>query len=176
MIPVHRSLALLIVFGAPAVVGAQNCKEVLAVDAAIKNSRSLNGKVICVRGILRPISDSKGTGVMVHELISAERASAGQNAIGVMDWSVESGIDAQLYKPGSFRRLDELLEGIGGIRPSPRIEVVFRGAIMNEKGLFKGLSSRLPRDTLYDPLRGLSYSVEFVLLEVISANKVQALR
>jgi hypothetical protein len=52
------------------------------------------------------------------------------------------------------------------------IEVVVKGVLLHEKGLFKSLSARLPPGTLYDPLRGLSYSIEFVLLEVVSAKAI----
>lgn len=164
------AIVLFIAWGVPYLLVAQDCKDVLTVDHVIRYARSLNGKIVCIKGVLRPIRDSTKTSVFIHELTSKAGADARsrKEVIGVMEGSGDAPVGADQYKPQSFKLLDLLSENV-----PPALDVVLRGAIMHEKGLFRKLSARLPSDSLYDPFRSLSYSVEFVLLEVVSVKEMK---
>jgi hypothetical protein len=166
----HFLPPLLAVVCTPLFLLSQECKEILSVDAAVRRARDLDGKVICLQGVLRPIPTRDKTSATIHEIVSDGSAGVGsrKTVIGVVEGSGAPGIDAGQYRPESFKLLDQAEKDI-----SAPVVVVLRGALMNEKDLFKKLSARLPRDPMYDPLRDLAYSVEFVLLEVISAKPIQ---
>jgi len=146
---------------------ADPCKEVLTVEIAIRNAPKLDGKNICLTGIVHPIS---GTTFLIHEITSTARSgtTAKLPAIGIVDWSPETGIREAEYRPGSFKMLEDYFDK--GPSLSGSFRVICRGALMYKRHFFRQLDARLPPDSLYNPLRGLSYTVELVLLEVLSVT------
>jgi hypothetical protein len=146
---------------------AKPCKGVLSVEIAIRNAPKLDGKSVCLAGIVRPI---EGTTFLIHEITSPARsgAAAKSPAIGIVDWSPETGTEESDYRPESFRMLEAYF--VGQQNSGRSLRVVFRGMLMYKRDLFRRLDERLPPDLLYDSVRGLSYSVEFVLLEVLSVT------
>lgn len=178
MTRVRIDLVVCILLATPLLAVAQRCDRVLTVEEVIRDSRKLDGRTTCVKGVLRPILDSRNRAFAFLELIplgSVTGRTQPKDIIGMMEWSAETEIDGAEYRPDSFKLLEPLTgEKIGDKRLVPTFEVVVRGAIMHEKGFFKRLSARLPSSSLYDPLRGLSYSVEFVLLEVVTVKLAKA--
>ena len=49
-------------------------------------------------------------------------------------------------------------------------QVVFRGSLFYKKGMIRKLQKRLPQGAPYDSLRGLSFRIELVLLEVLEVH------
>lgn len=92
----------------------------------------------------------------------------------MLEWSQESGVPGDLYKPESFGVLSRLYEdGMSAGERWAVIEVTYRGVFIFGRGLMRRLADELPPDSLYDPLRRPAYALEFVLLEVVSARIVK---
>jgi hypothetical protein len=150
---------------------AEDCRRVMTVDGAISNARRLNGKIVCVRGVVEPSVYSWRTAALVFKMHNGRDADGWRKRreIGVIDWAPETGVDAALYKPDSFKLFDRIPNSPESGKP---LAVVFRGAIMCRKGFLRQLAARLPTGELYDPVRGLSFPVELVVVEVVSANAI----
>lgn len=148
---------------------AEPCKEVRSVAGAIRAARKLDGKIICLKGVIPPRLTLNKTASIAVELrpLSFSKGSRRQ-AIGIIEWGEESSIDRTSYKPESFKLLDAATRDNGGL--AKPLTVVLRGQLAYEKHYYKNLSPRLPAGELYDPIRGLAYRVEFVVLEILSAD------
>src|SRR5262245_34961184 len=84
-----------------------SCKQTVTVQTAIVNAKKLDGKLVCIKGRLRTIAESRGTSF--SELI-ADRSSTydrgSRAAIGIVEWSSDEGIHGATYKPESFKLLE----------------------------------------------------------------------
>ena len=148
------------------------CKEVHSVGSAIRNARKLSGSIICLNGVILPHLNSRKTSSMLFELrpSSSTKGPKGQ-AIGLLEGDDESGIAKGFYKPDSFKLLNETTLGKGSL--GKPVNVLIRGQLAYGKGFFKTRFAELPPGELYDPLRGLSYQVEFIIGEFLSAKVIR---
>ena len=163
-------------FSAPFSKASGMCRTPFTVRAAVERAPLLDGKTICIKGWVYPVpdADSAGRGVFITELLptGTRMATKGRGfAIGLVGPSDTSPDYAQ-YAPDTFKKIDDLIEE--GVTTPPVIEVVLRGVIAKNRRLGDKVAAELPSDDpFYDPLRKPSHSVEFIILEVISAKKVR---
>jgi hypothetical protein len=164
-------------FSAPFSKASDACRTPLSVKTAVRRAQLLDGKTICLKGWEYPIvaPGSAGRTVFVNELVpsGASRSLREKRvAVGLVEGSSDSAPENAQYIPDSFKKIDDLWEE--GPSTQPVIEVVLRGIIVRNKGLANKVAAQLPSDDpFYDPLRRPSHSVEFIILEVISAKKVR---
>ncbi len=170
---------LLILYGALAgasISGAsETCGDPLSVRTALRRARVLDGKIICIKGLVYPVAAPKSAGraLFVNELFpTGVRVSMREKglAIGLVEGSADAGPGHTQYVSDSFKKIDAQWEE--NARTQPVIAVVLRGVIMRDKGLAKKVAAQLPSDDpYYNPLRMASHRVELVILEVVSAKK-----
>ncbi len=153
--------------------GEAGCPRVLEASQVLKDGRALDGKVVCVRGILRPVVVPQWESAsLVYELlpIRREKSAKAGRALGMIEWSPDLGIEEGLYKPESFGILDRAKPGPGSGAP---LDVTIRASVEYMKNLFAKLPPVIPDDPQTEAARASRYKVELIILEII---KVQSVR
>lgn len=153
--------------------GETGCPRVLEASQVLNDGRALDGKVVCVRGMLLPVVVPQWESTsLIYELLPRRReksARAGR-ALGMIEWSPEMGIEESLYKPDSFGILDRAKPGAGSSAP---VDVTIRAMVEYKKNLFARLPPAIPESPQTEAMRGSRYKVELVVLEIVKVEGVQ---
>jgi hypothetical protein len=156
---------------------AQPCPKVYSVEEVIQSSRLLNGKTICVAGLIRS-RIGWGIGTFAWGVESRKASSAakkGRRRIGIVDGAEAKGVPRNQYKPASFELL-EVDASPKNVGPDGEYvhEVEVRGVFVLDKQIVKGLMKNWPRDYPFEPPSFEANRFEFLLLEVLSAHLLSA--
>ncbi len=82
--------------------------------------------------------------------------------VGLVEWSPETGIREEYYKPDSFALLPQTRSAN---EQSRRVEVTIRAAVAYKKNLFASLPLNVPEE-----IRRARYDVELIVLEIVKAR------
>ena len=161
-----RGLCLL----ALTVTARAECKSALGVRDAVRNAQTLDGKPVCLHGM---IVMTRGS-TLVQELLPLpmKGRQVAKNRIGLVDWSPETGISEGQYRPESF---DLLLAKEPGAptEAGSRLSVTVRGVLMYKKNLRARVASVRPNSPEVRLMREARFEVELVLLEVVKSNVIR---
>lgn len=174
---IHFRVAVLFVFvGTAAVTGgaASDCTRLWTIPELVRAGSRLDGQVVCVRSVLRPLPlrDRTSPSVFVYEAIPRRGESGGQR-VGLLAWDKELGIDESLYRPSSEDLLTKAAARCGGITQDElSFDVNFRAVVEYRKGLTERAYSALPPALSAEKPRRTRYDIELVLLEVLKATAI----
>ncbi len=163
-----KSLAWLILL-APVARSGEPCARVLSINGAIKTAAALDGTLVCIHGTIP-------AGAVQTEIVSTEKPRwvpwrGGIRRIGLIDGE-NSPLHGHLYRPKTFDPLDSI--GNREVGGTNSLEVVLFGVLLYNRNVVKALSEKAPPgDDRYDPIRGLSYPVEFIALQLVSAKQAR---
>src|ERR1700685_4005230 len=127
--------------------GEGGCARVLRVREVVRDARSLDGTIRCVRGLLTPKAIPQWhSASLVYELLPLRREQAPKfrQALGVIEWSPETGVDEALYNPDSFDLLNRATQA-GGPTVA-KLDVTIRVAVEYKKDLFRRLPQLTPEN------------------------------
>jgi len=116
--------------------GAADSKQILNVSDVLRDAPGLDGQIICIRGMLVPttVPEWGPDAELFQELVplpakSTEQPPRATAKLGLVDWSLETGIREEYYKPDSFDLLSD-----GGLksraRRTSRLDVTALAAVM----------------------------------------------
>jgi hypothetical protein len=152
----------------------QPCATVYSVEEVIQKSRFLDGKSICIVGLIRVRVSREGSQKLAFEIESKKPlvlANRGKARIGIVDVAETEGIFLNQYKPNSFELLD-VAASLKNARPDAEyvLEVEIKGAIVLNKKIQKRIVEQWPSDY---PIKAPAFKpnrFELILLEVLSAH------
>jgi len=153
------------------------CTKVWALAEVVRNASTLDGRLVCVRALLRPLpmQDRSSPSLFVYEAVSVSRkdGSAPADRVGLVDWGKDLEIDESLYKPESERRLEEMASRCPAIpKGQVSFDAEFRAVVEYKKGLTARAYAALPPNLIRERPRRTDYTVEFVFLELLKAKAV----
>jgi len=152
----------------------QTCARAYSVEEVIQQSQYLNGKSICVVGLIRVGVSGGGSQKLAFEIESKKTlasANLKKARIGIVDGAETKGTLLNQYKPASFELLD-VDASLKTARPDAEyiLEVEIKGVLVINKQMQKRITQQWPRDY---PIKAPSLKpnrFELILLEVLSAH------
>ena len=155
----------------------EGCRQVLAVTDVLNHARALDGKIVCVRGLVVPglVPQWKGAALMSELAPLSVRRTAGppSQKLGLIGWAAETGIDEKYFNLESF----DLLPGPDAgakVETGHALEVTLRAAVMYKRNL----RSKIPPAPSYpaeiQAMGSARYDVELVMLQVLNVKWIKA--
>jgi len=172
MNPSFGLIAVSVCLSASAPSASAACKKIFDVQDLVRSAASLDGEIICVRGLLALVRIRKWNATFVQALLQAPAkglATAG-GEVGLIEWSQETGVSEEQYKPGSFDKLQPY-EAVGFTSREASLEVVLRGALKYKRNLREKIPPGGPSTPETLALIKRHFDVELVILEVLNVKK-----
>ena len=146
----------------------------MKVDQLLRRAASLDGQVVCVRGMVEetPIREwSSALGYEMRPLRTGHAEALPVRAVGLLDWSPETGTDGEDYKPDSF---DLLLKATSGVLPKSAyaLDVTLHAAVMYRRNMFARVPPFSPTTPQIEAMRAARYHVELVVLEIVRCREI----
>jgi hypothetical protein len=151
-----------------------DCRHVLSVAQVVRNASKLDGRVVCIRGMLVPSVIPDPSGVLIEQMVPlpGQRTTAPQaEKLGLMDWSPGMGIGEENYKPESFDlpALAALAKNPGKRYP---VDVTVRAAVMYKRSLRAKVPPMLAPTPEFESMRHARHDVEIIMLEFLQAKEI----
>lgn len=142
------------------------CDSVRTIANVIKNAKRLDGKAVCIKGILTgrtPIPDK----IAVSAELSDSSNRTALSVVGIFGWGDESVPPVGRFDAESFRKLPD------DLAPGAHIEIVYFGIVQYKRRILRGIFAQVPPDywVSADDLPDLD--VEFGILKVIQVRAVK---
>ena len=120
-----------------------NARVFSSVAEVLRLAPQLDGKVVCVRGILKQVrfNDHDHLRISAPEMISVEekRKQADEvDAVTIIDWSAETGFDEGLSKPDSFAKIQTVTSKETSATKVTLNDATLRVGIMYKRRFLKG--------------------------------------
>jgi hypothetical protein len=143
------------------------CAHVFTIPEVTKNASQLQGKVVCLRGMFVKTLTPEWNSTIVSEMVPLpiKRRESNSMKVGLVEWSPETGIREEYYKPDSFAILPQTSPASQPPRP---LDVIIRAAVAYKKDLFASLPPNVPEE-----IRRARYDVELIVLEIIKARTLR---
>jgi hypothetical protein len=152
------------------------CARVLELRSITKAAKQLDGQIVCMRAMLRPISLDRQLSSRFYEFVRVggpEPKSGGTLRVGLIDWDKELGIDESLYRPQSYDLLEKAAKTCGAApQNNLTFEVVVKGVVEYGKKLVARAAQTLPSQFQTADVRKFEYGTELVLLEFLRAKPI----
>lgn len=158
-------------------VSPKECKTVLSVSELSRQAPQLDGKVVCIRGVLRQASLGGGSKsrVVAPEMISTEQLKAGvkePDTVGVIDWDAETGFSPDFYRPDSFSPIEQPSERQGRTPANVTlVDITARVGVMYKRHFLEKAREAANHVLGEGSIQGQQRDVEVVLLQVIRVNR-----
>lgn len=155
---------------------AQKCARTLPLSEALGRAKLLDGQVICVRALVRPLppEDRSSPDLYTYEAVADAPAAFGESAgrAGLLDWDPSLGVNKSLYKPESYELIESAARKCEAVAERAELETVFKAAIFYKRDLIERAYEALPPGVREDAPRRRHYDTELVILEVLNATAV----
>ena len=148
------------------------CTQVFTVPEVTKNASQLEGKIVCIRGMLVETLIPEWNSTLVSEMVPlpTKRRESSSMKLGLVEWSSETGIREEYYKPDSFAKFPQTSPASEPPRP---LDVIVRAAVAYKKNLFGRLPPIFPITRQTEEMRRARYDVELIILEIIKARPLR---
>lgn len=168
--------------GQPVATSAE-CSRVFGVADVARNASRLDGRMICVRGMLVLTPVPQWNADLFDQLLPLTAGEAQRSTtprLGLMDWSEETGVNGKDYKPDSFDLISAADPRVRTGSAGP-MDVTLRAVVVYKKNLRSQLTPfRItpfhPNPPEIESMRSAHYDVELVLLEVVRAKRMKGER
>lgn len=157
---------------------AQNrCARIWTVAELAKGAKQLDGQIVCVRALLRPLplQDRSSPSLFVYEAVPLDRKQRllDVNRVALLDWDKELGIDESLNRPASEALIQQAADRCPGV-PQDHLsfDAEFRAVVEYRKGLTRRAYAALPPNLSSEKPRRTHYDTELVVLEFLKVTSI----